>query len=62
MKFIEEKKIKIMTTGSHCKGSKTSHIIRKYVKAEDINRMIQEEYDKELVGIGLQLIRLEMLL
>ena len=52
----------MMITGSHCKGSKTSHNIRKDVMVKDINRMIQEEYDRELVDIGLQLIRLEMLL
>ena len=62
IKFIEEKKMNMMTTGSHCKGSKTSHSKRKYVKEEYINRMSQEEYDRELVDIGLQLIHLEMLL
>ena len=62
MKFIEENKMEMMTTGSHCKCSKKIHIRRKDVKAEDINRISQEEYDRELVGIGLQLIRLEMLL
>ena len=62
MKFTEEKKMEMMTTGSHYKGSKKSHSRRKDVKAKDINRMSQEEYDRELVDIGLQLIRLDMLL
>ena len=62
MKFIEENKMKMMTTRIHCKGSKTSRNRRKDAKVEDINRMSQEEYDKELVDIGLQLIHLEMLL
>ena len=62
MKFTEEKKMKMMTTRIHCKGSKTSHNRRKDVKEEDINMMSQEEYDIELVDIGLQLIHLEMLL
>ena len=42
--------------------SKEGHNKRKYVKVEDINRLSQEEYDRELVDIGLQLVRLEMLL
>ena len=62
IKFTEEKKMEMMTTGIHCKDSNKSHNRRKDVKVEDINKMIQEEYDIELVGIGLQLIRLEMLL
>ena len=52
----------MMTTGSHCKVSKTNQNRKKDVKAEDINMMIQKEYDKELIDIGLQLIHLEMLL
>ena len=64
MKFTEKEKneMDMRTTGSHCRGSKKIHSRRKHVKAEDINKMGQEEYDRELVGIGLQLIRLEMLL
>ena len=62
MKFTEEKKMEMMTTRSHCKGSKISHNRRKYLKEEDINRMSQEEYDRELVDIGLQVICLDMLL
>ena len=62
MKLIEEKNIEMMTIGIHCKGSKTRHNKRKDVKAEYINRISQEEYDRELVDIGLKLIHLEMLL
>ena len=57
MIFKEEKNMKMMTTGIHCNGSKTSHNKRKYVKEEYINRN-----DLELVGIGLQLIHLDLVL
>ena len=62
MKFTKEKKTEMMAIGSHCKGLKTSHNRRKDVKAEEINRMSKEDYERELVYIGLKLIHLEMIL
>ena len=52
----------MMTTGIHWKVSKEIHSKRKDVKEKDINRMSQDEYDRELVEIGLEIIRLDMLL
>ena len=49
----------MMTIESHCKGLKKIHSKIKDIKEEDINKMSQEEYDRELVDIGLQLIRLD---
>ena len=62
MKFIEGNKMDMLKIRSHGKGSNTSHNKRKDVKAEDINRMSQEEYVRELVDIALHLIHLEMVL
>jgi hypothetical protein len=62
MKFTKE--METMTIDGHCRGSEESHNRkRKYAKEDGIRkRMSQEELDREMVELNIQLSYMEQLL